>query len=258
VRCTVGVRRLDELLGSLVRTVASLLRASNAISPVTQFRMDQINELFDGASGVVEIDEAVRLGEGLLVTYQDRIEIVRLLEAALAVLRNQGAIWNTEIPLEGGECRFCNMDRLWERAIWSRAKSVLEGEELAVELHPFARYRTTLFREGGPDIDPDIVVFRRDRPLVVLDAKYSEASVPAADDVYQIVCYARRLNAHVGALAYLSPGDRWFKDLGQTEEGLTIVAAGVSTRDLAESMSRTIAQIMQARSLSPTAIHGGF
>lgn len=228
VVCSVSVRRVDDSLGSVISTVASLLNTGYDISSALQLRIGQLVNLFDEGK-ILNTQEATIRADTLLRIYSDQPSLVRLLMICQAILRAEQVIWDTDIPVPGGECRFCNMDRLWELAVWTAFKEASAAhDDLSVEFHPFGRASIRLLTDGGPRINPDVVVFKNGKPFVIVDAKYSEASSAAADDVYQIVCYTQRLNAVKGTLIYLSPKDGWSEELGRTEGGSVISAGGVS------------------------------
>jgi hypothetical protein len=219
---------VDDSLGSVISTVASLLNTGYDISSALQLRIGQLVNLFDEGK-ILNTQEATIRADTLLRIYSDQPSLVRLLMICQAILRAEQVIWDTDIPVPGGECRFCNMDRLWELAVWTAFKEASAAhDDLSVEFHPFGRASIRLLTDGGPRINPDVVVFKNGKPFVIVDAKYSEASSAAADDVYQIVCYTQRLNAVKGTLIYLSPKDGWSEELGRTEGGSVISAGGVS------------------------------
>src|ERR1017187_6780222 len=42
--------------------------------------------------------------------------------------------------------------------------------------------------------------FEAGKPAMIIDAKYSDTEQPAAGDLYQLLCYVRRLKADIGVL----------------------------------------------------------
>lgn len=228
VVCSFSVRRVDDNLGSVISTVASLLNTGYDMSPALRLRIGRLVDLFDEGE-VLDTQEATIRADTLLRIYSDQPSLVRLLMICQSILRAEQVVWDTEIPVPSGECRFCNMDRLWELAVWTAFREASAARDnLSVEFHPFGRASIRLLTDGGPRIDPDVVVFKNGKPFIIVDAKYSEAVSAAADDVYQIVCYTQRLNAVKGALVYLSPKGSWSEDLGRTEGGSVISAGGVN------------------------------
>jgi hypothetical protein len=158
-----------------------------------------------------------------------------------SILAAERIIWDTEIPVSGGECRFCNMDRLWELAIWTAfRKAAINNNGMSVEFHPLAKMKMMLLMDGGPRIDPDIVIYREGKPFIIADAKYSESKSAVADDVYQIVCYTQRLKAEKGILIYLSAERGWFSSLGFSADGSELLAAGIDkTESVALNLTTT-------------------
>lgn len=229
VVCSVAEKGYDKDLGSILKTVASFLKTDFDLPVHSWQQLDQLIALFGEDSQVLSMTDVEDTIMNEMNVYTDRAELVRLLEICQAIISNERVVWDTEIPVLDGECRFCNMDRLWELAIWTALrKSPASSENDSTEFHPLSRSDLNLLTPGGPKIDPDIVVFRSGRPLIVIDAKYSERTTPSAADVYQIVCYAQRLKANRGVLIYLSPGENWFRHLGRTSEEIEIDAAGVA------------------------------
>lgn len=230
VVCSFNVRLLDSNFGAIISTVNSLLNTSYDLPPTLQLRISRLVELFEGGQ-ILSNRQAYGKTTALLREYSEQQELSRLLEICQAILADEQIVWDTEIPISGGECRFSNMDRLWELAVWTAFKEAAAGKSgLSTEFHPFAYMNISLLTDGGPKIDPDIVIFKKGKPFIVVDAKYSEAKSAAADDVYQIVCYTQRLKSAKGALVYLSERDSWSKTLGRTEDTSEILAAGVSSQ----------------------------
>jgi 5-methylcytosine-specific restriction endonuclease McrBC regulatory subunit McrC len=227
VVCGFNVREFDVNLSDVVSTVASLLEAAHDVPPMIQLRISRLVDLFGGQ--VLTTQQATEKANLLLEVYSDRNELARLLRICRSVLVGEQNVWDMEIPIAGGECRFCNMDRLWELAVWTAFKEASNDQEgLTVELHPFARAGMRLLTEGGPRIDPDVVIFEDGEPAVIVDAKYSESGSAVAGDVYQIVCYTQRVKAAKGVLVYLSDKGSWSTNLGRTEDGRVISAVGIN------------------------------
>jgi len=230
VVCSVAGKRYDKDLGSILATVASFLKTDYELPVHLWHQLDQLIALSGEDSRVLATVDAEQKIVNKISVYADQSVLVHLLEICQAIIFNERVVWDTEIPVLDGECRFCNMDRLWELAIWTALqKSRASSENDSTEFHPLSGSSLNLLTPGGPQIDPDIVVFRRGKPFMVIDAKYSETTTPSAADVYQIVCYAQRLKSIKGILIYLSQGENWFKHLGRTPEGIEIDAAGVAS-----------------------------
>lgn len=64
--------------------------------------------------------------------------------------------------------------------------------------------RTALDRAGAIEIRPDVVVYREDRPVAVIDAKYKlrRSGVPGNGDAYQVLAYAQRYGVRRVWLVY--------------------------------------------------------
>jgi len=194
--------------------------------------LDLVGGVIDADLNAVAPDEALVLAGQALEEFETRPEVVRLLNSAIAVLRNEDVLWDTLRPIGGGESRFCDTERLWEVALLSALREQLDGTALRAELHPLASSGTTLFPGGGPQLDPDIVIYDGAQPSGVVDAKYKVGATADAGDVYQIFGYAERLEARVGILCYVSPGESWTRELGTSPSGATFWAFGVSASDV--------------------------
>lgn len=107
-----------------------------------------------------------------------------------------------------GIAEFVDLEKLWESAVQMLLEQHRSCEDVQVRLHPLRRGGLTLFDDGGPEIDPDIVTYHGHRQHSVVDAKYSIATTPSADDVYQVSSYMSRLNCRIGILAYVSENNK--------------------------------------------------
>jgi hypothetical protein len=184
--------------------------------------------------------------QGLLEVYDGQPEVIALLQVSIAILRESRNLWDFEHPVPGGDCRFSDTDRLWETAVFEAMKTTIGRiARYSVEFHPLRKGGTRLFVDGGPEIDPDIVVFASGRPVLVVDAKYSLSTGADAADVYQITCYTQRLGAAVGLLVYLSPNAKWFSELGRTSDNRHIAALASGTRSLTVDLLSLSSQTLQ-------------
>ena len=137
-----------------------------------------------------------------------------------------------------GVAEFIDMERVWEVAVQLLFERHLPTAQYSVELHALRGTNTRLFVDGGPKIDPDIIVFEKGAARIIVDAKYSESSSPSAGDVYQLASYMGCLQSHVGVLAYLGNADRTsIEKIGSLENGSTLYAAYVSPQEFSSSGS---------------------
>jgi hypothetical protein len=160
----------------------------------------------------------------------DEATLNDLLNSAEAILSYEREAWAVAVESSNSSGRFYDVDLLWEYAVAGLLRPQAEVLGLNVIVHPWRGTKTTLFESGGPDLDPDIFVSDVSRPVLVADAKNKIVTRPLANDVYQLVCYARRAGATRAALAYLTDGESWTESMG--DDGLAITAIGVSTEHL--------------------------
>jgi len=236
-RCEHSTRHGDYTLGAVLDTVVRTLVVGGSLPPLLRFEIERLVELFETDSQAFSVEEALSRAQDLLEVYDGQPEVVALLEVSIAILRESRNLWDFERPVPDGDCRFSDTDRLWETAVFEAMRRTIGRiGRYSVEFHPLRKGGTHLFVDGGPEIDPDIIVFASGRPVLVVDAKYSLSTGADASDVYQITCYTQRLGAAVGLLAYLSPDARWFSELGHTSDSRYIAALGSGTRSLTEDL----------------------
>jgi hypothetical protein len=78
--------------------------------------------------------------------------------------------------------------------------------------------------------------FEAGKPAMIIDAKYSDTEQPAAGDLYQLLCYVRRLKADIGVLVYLSSQSTWHSMVGRAEGNVAIAAGGASTHKTSQGL----------------------
>lgn len=175
--------------------------------------------------------------------------LVRLLESARRVLLGEDSALVQTIDGAAGSGRFHDSDGLWEKALYNVFATATESTGLTSALHPWRGTRTPLFPDGGPDVDPDVLVLDGERVHIVVDAKNKITQSPVATDVYQIVSYARRTGASHAALIYMTMGPGWQDDFGDAE--LQLRCVGLPIADLEQAcaaMARDLSHIGQASS----------
>ena len=245
VVCEEPIRYGDPILRGVLGTTMVLLRDRSLPQSAPRRRLELISDIVEPT--VLKTNDAIHGANHLIATYSDWPEVTLLASVCKAILTSAADIWDIQHQLDGGECRFCNIDRLWEIGLLQAFKHVGARRGLKAEFHPYGSSNVTLFDTGGPEIDPDIVVFHQGAPKIIVDAKYSIKREPDAGDVYQIVCYTSRLKARMGVLVYLADSDSpWLKELGQTAEGAKCFAAGVPLNSIATTLLSTVGEIILA------------
>jgi 5-methylcytosine-specific restriction endonuclease McrBC regulatory subunit McrC len=159
------------------------------------------------------------------------------------VLLGESTVWNYYNEDNAGRSRFCDMDLLWEQAVYNMVKLICIGTDLNPVFHPFAGSTRLLLEDGARTIDPDIVVFSPLAPIVV-DAKYSIASSANNADIYQMLAYLRSIDARCAVLVYLGDHE-WTEVIGKDRDKL-LVAVGLSNSDVRASAARTLSPHLTA------------
>lgn len=255
VACKTMERSYDIRLASVACSASRMLRFEGLPSELLK-TADLLEGVVESAAFPLNPDQFEDEVNHLREDYSDRRDVVQLAETSLSVIRGEKEVWTTQLTVSGGEAKFCDADQLWERAICVSVKQDLRTRRIdryGVELHPFRSSRVLLLSTGGPDIDPDVVVFDDGKPFAVIDAKNSVTTSPGSGDVYQIVCYTDRLKSALGILVYVSPGDTWKQLLGTTQNGAKIVAIGVSANDVARGLDAVAAEIASIRPITSAA-----
>jgi hypothetical protein len=128
-----------------------------------------------------------------------------------------------------GVAEFIDMEKLWEHAVQLIFQHQVPGDTIEVRLHPLRKSPRSLFHDGGPTLDPDIVITNGTNAIAVVDAKYSLAKSPSAADVYQLTCYVTRLGAPIGILVYVAEGaETVVSKIGTLDNGACLFACYVS------------------------------
>jgi hypothetical protein len=157
---------------------------------------------------------------------QDDAALDHLLGSAQAILDHESEAWAFSVESRASAGRFYDVDLIWEYAVAGLLRPRAEALGWNVMTHPWRGTRTTLFDDGGPNVDPDILVNQNGAATLVVDAKNKIVSKPLSNDIYQVVCYARRASAARAAIVYLTDGESWTESMG--DDGVAITAIGVS------------------------------
>jgi hypothetical protein len=203
---------LDELLEAIIPPDAALTRD-------TQTLLDRAEEKFSGRRDVLRLVAAVRA----LVSSD---ELLKSMEGASHETRST----------------YFFTDRLWERVVLTLCRAAARSGQ-SVRFHPLRSQGLTLFDDGGPSLDPDVLLYSDAGVAGVVDAKFSFASTWSADDVYQITAYADRLNAPMALLVYVSGSEEWWEEIGASSSGARIYACGIASAQLSRSAAKTARNI---------------
>jgi hypothetical protein len=223
VFCSAHVRLLDIGLKGLLEEAASVSESSGDLSGHLLRDLELCIRVI-GQETLLSKDECIAAAD-LLIGDPAYDCLKPLIQAARDVLTAIRVSPTLSIITRSATSDFFALDQLWEQFLHILLRDLLM---LRVQLHPYRGLQTPLFKDGGPDVDPDIAIFRRDMVETIIDAKYTLSMSASAEHVYQIMAYTDCLDAKVGVLAYLSPGTPWKQFVGTTNRGARLWAVGVS------------------------------
>ncbi|MFL9895632.1 5-methylcytosine restriction system specificity protein McrC [Paraburkholderia sp. RL17-381-BIF-C] len=170
--------------------------------PEVRSRVVRLISLIADISVPVSEDEA-RSAFKMMAELEGRPSLDALLRFCLQILDGDRYYRHSQ-RVGSGIAEFVDLEKLWENAIQMLLMQHSGSVDDRVLLHPLRRAAITLFEDGGPEIDPDIVSYRGSFQHAIVDAKYSIATSPSAADVYQMTAYLSRLKCQVGLLAYVA------------------------------------------------------
>jgi 5-methylcytosine-specific restriction endonuclease McrBC regulatory subunit McrC len=181
-----------------------------------------------------------------------------LVKLCLAILGYGDAEGARIIPVPAGFAAFHDLETLWEGAVAQLAQHAeLLSISPVVELHGLARANLRLFTDGGPLLDPDIILRSGEVIRGVIDAKYKfsePAGAPPAADVYQITAYVERTGASFGLLVYFGNSDG-LNYIGTTASGSPVIKATISSQRLSELGSDTLKALLHDQPVLAEELH---
>lgn len=215
-----------EYSDSLVMGLQAVRRFADIIEPersAVRSRVLRLISIFGESSSVVSEEKAIKVFKDMML-YEGRPSLYLLCEFCIKLLQNNSN-YKLFSNVGSGMAEFVDLEKLWENAVQVALQSELSEEYADVVLHPLRTNVKYLFVDGGPKIDPDIMVFAEEGQLAVVDAKYKIEKHPLADDIYQLTSYMTCLNCRLGILVYVSSTDESkVKFIGTLEDGRKIFA----------------------------------
>lgn len=223
-------KQVREYLFDLALCLDAVRRKLDIVDPVGREEKYCVQRLIDMISEreniISEVDAFIRL-EPFLNIY-GRPALGRIAYFGRKILEGKEEYRISE-RVGSGIAEFVDMEKLWEHAVHMLVQMSVSNSGLNAVMHPLRSSNTHLFNNGGPKLDPDIIVFDHCNTIAIVDAKYSLTSTPSASDVYQITSYCTRLKANMGLLAYVSDnGTSRISKIGCLDNGVPLFACFLS------------------------------
>jgi len=209
-------------LASVIYAVVELLEADGWLSVEEAAFADLLIAVLPDRSIWMTRSEALDAVDDLTNAQRDRPDVLALCSSAADILSDALSAEDLDYASDKVSFSFSDSDALWERAIHVCLNEAASHAGWRALLHPLRGRSTPLYPDGGPDIDPDVILYADETPRLVVDAKDYAVLGPDASGVYQIDSYARHLLVPRGALIYLTVGDAWRESFG---DGLVTVEA---------------------------------
>lgn len=235
----------DETLAT-VFNAASTVAQSYPTLPIKAQRTVALCRVSLGTPDDIGPSLALQRAKALLFSRNLPPVLTEAVKAAASLLSGDMTL-NPILDYHGDTAaRFLRVDHLWELVVHETCKTLLEPTT-KVSFHPFGHSKLPLFRDGGPNLDPDMVVGSVETPLGVIDAKYSLVSEAAASDVYQLLAYMDRLAARWGVLVYLMDANgSHCRKIGTTAKDQTLWEIRASKDSVIRSLRDGFRQLAEA------------
>lgn len=217
------IRRYFDGLAPALDAIRRRLPTCELTTPPVKSR---INRLIGLAGEVIPPVSAAEAKQSFTELSQlgGRPALYRLCNFCMGILEGNNP-FRISRRIGSGIAEFVDLERLWECAVRLLAARYYSAADNEVVLHPLRRTKVTLYDDGGPELDPDIMAYDGCQGHCVIDAKYSIVSSPSASDVYQMSSYLSRLRCPIGLLAYVSDGSETrFAKIGTLDDGKELFA----------------------------------
>jgi hypothetical protein len=215
---------VDADFRTLVTTVAALVQNNEELATADLSLLDTCIQCV-GDQRPVDAKTALSAGRAFLTKNSASPESYRTVEVGMSLLDETLPTPTVDVSVQAGVARFLRTDRLWEQTVVSCLRDFYAHSQ--VRFHPLSGAGITLLSEGGPEIDPDVIIYQDNAPLAVCDAKWKGVTSSEAPDVYQVMAYAEKVQAPHAVLVYIDDSDRgWCRCLGKAISGVTIWELG--------------------------------
>jgi hypothetical protein len=208
-------RKPNQSLMAIIHAALGVLADEGLLASEEAAIVDTLTDALPALTDVVTRQEALGLIEHLEAEERDRVDIRMLCESARAILARGTSQEDIEYASNEVSFTFTDSDALWERAVHACLRESALQIGWNTQLHPKRNMKSPLYLDGGPNIDPDVIVYGDDgQPRSVVDAKDYATSGPDAGGVYQVDSYARHLRVRNAALFYLAAAEEWKESFG--------------------------------------------
>jgi hypothetical protein len=222
-----SIRIAHESLCQVITAVVAALQDSDLLTMPELAMLDLKLNIFPKTDQQLSLSDAATLVKYVAVEFEANPEVSLVCEIASLILAGEDLA--TDVAYEHGPIsfRFTDTNSLWEVAVQAYMRAAAVKVNLRSELHPYRNSVMNLFPDGGPNIDPDGVIYSATTPAAVFDAKSYGSGGADPDGVYQVVSYSRRLGVTRAALLYLVEGTGWSATFGDAD--VRIYAFGIPT-----------------------------
>ena len=234
-----SARGIDDQLLAVIATILASLSEEFAIGRDSIKLLNTLVNVLGSEQTPLPVDDVIEQCALLSSRYADWPNLCRTLALAALFFKGELSIWDTRVDGSGGYSQFCNLDLLWEQAVFSFADRALQGSASIAMLHPLGRGKFSLFPGSVRTIDPDIGIYSVDTLTMIIDAKYSLVSAASNSDIYQVLAYMRRMRTNFGILVYLSERT-WIENIGGDGQE-EILAVGLSIADVHAAAKESLA-----------------
>ena len=146
VVCEQTVRQGNARLEGVLGTTISVLRDRFWHGSPQRSRLDLLDDIIE--TRTLRLVEAIGVAAELETEYGDWPEIRLLMSICRGILSGDNEVWDIQHELDFGECRFCNVDRLWEVGVLRALEEPAHAPRSSSRVSPLQTRRCFLVRRG--------------------------------------------------------------------------------------------------------------
>lgn len=247
------IRLQEEEFIRVVQLAIECLPGTPGANPKLLTDVDLLSGTLDRTQPFPSLEAALETAHAVLDTVNPSFSPAAwiLIRRSIDVITRQYARASSFEHVPSGVARFQDLEDLWEKCTHHLVGRWLDTSRTpgSAELHSLRGLRIRLFEDGGPELDPDIVVRHGKRLSFVFDAKYKSLDAgasSAAVDLYQLTAYVRRLSAKAGVLVHFAYEKEQIVHVGTTPEGSPVLAVSVSPELLLSEGENALARLLDA------------